>query len=81
MGQGIQAQPVYVAVLRSSSDRTNGGISSKHDRLLVVLPGQVPPEDATTPVMVLERWGQGVRMRPLEAPRGFPGQVVHFNLN
>jgi len=64
-----------VSVLRGVQDRTNGGVSRRNDGLLVVLPGQVPPEDATAPVMVLERWGQGARMRPLVAPRDFSGQV------
>ncbi len=75
VGRATNSQFISISLLRSSSDSTYGGASSKHDRLLVVLPGQAPPESTTAPVMVLERCGDGVCMRPLEDTRGFSGQV------
>jgi hypothetical protein len=55
-----------VSVMRAAQDHTNGGVSSRHDRLLVISKGDRPPVSPAYPVMILEQHALGaVSLRPL----------------
>ena len=55
------------------SDTTNGGVSSRYDRIVVVGPGipEVTEPLASEPVLYLERWCGGYRVVPDSSPETF----------
>jgi hypothetical protein len=69
-----------VTILRLPYDCTNGGVSSKHDKLLVIGAGDAAPHDAAYPVMVLTQHAPGqVSLRPLHDEPGRVGPMAGGN--
>ena len=67
---------MIVTVVRPAHDATNGGISGKHDRLLVIGNDAEAPDSPAFPVMVLAKLGPGaVCLRPLVVPEDRQGHV------